>query len=263
MTTTIYCYTSTGNSLAIARAIAAQLGDTEVLPIARFRKERTSPGSARVGIIFPIHAWGPPRTVSEFVRNLDLEGVRYTFAIASCGGTAAGALPLLSKALRRNGGQLHAGFVVRSQGYMASTGKENSMITMVRRFSGRPFGTEQERLPEIIDAVRNERSVGPERSALLGTLLGNFFHTKAEGAFVRLDESYAVGEKCAGCGQCGRVCPRGNVVLLNGRPAWHHDCDFCGACATWCPNNAIGYKGAPAAPRGHHPDVKAADLIWA
>ena len=41
------------------------------------------------------NAWGPPRTVSEFVRNLDLKDVRYTSAVASCGGTAAGALPLV------------------------------------------------------------------------------------------------------------------------------------------------------------------------
>jgi ferredoxin len=145
---------------------------------------------------------------------------------------------------------------------MASTGKENAMITMVRRLSGKLYGTEQERLSEIVEAVRNEKQMKPERNALIGTILGNFFHTKAEAAFAGLDASYAVGDSCAGCGTCGRICPRGNVALQNGKPAWHHDCDFCGACATWCPNNAIGFKGAPATPRGHNPQVVAADLMW-
>jgi ferredoxin/flavodoxin len=263
MHTTLFFYTATGNSLVLARTVAAQLGDAEVVPIARFRTARTAPKSARVGILFPIHAWGPPRTVSEFVQNLDLADVRYTFAIASCGGTAGGALPNLRKALRKNGGELHAGFIVRSQGYMASTGKENPMIAMVRGFSGKPFAMDHERLPEILEVVKNERRIGPERSALVGSMLGNLFHSKAETAFASLDASYVVGESCKSCGTCGRICPRGNVFLEDGKPAWHHDCDFCGACATWCPNQAIGMKVTPASARGHNPQVKAVDLIWA
>jgi flavodoxin/ferredoxin len=263
MRTTIYYYTSTGNSLMLARTIGEQLGDTEILPIARFRKERTSPKAARVGIIFPIHAWGPPRTVKEFIENLDLASVHYTFAIASCGGTAAGTLPLMRKTIRKNGGELHAGFIVRSPGYMASSGEETSMIRMVRRFSGRLFPTDHDRLPEIIESLKSEKRVSPERNALIGRMLGNFFHTKAEVAFAGMDENYVVSESCAGCGNCGRICPRGNVALQDGKPAWHHDCDFCGACATWCTRSAIGFKGAPAAPRGHNPQVVAADLIWA
>ncbi len=263
MKTTIYYYSATGNSLMLARSIAAALGDTEVLPLCRFRKERTAPACERVGIIFPIHGWGPPRTVSEFISNLDLRGVHYTFAIASCGGTAAGTLPRLRRAIRRSGGELHAGFIVRSPGYLETGGEDPPMIEMVRRLSGKPFPRDAERLPEIIEAIRGERRVKPERNAFLGSVLGNFFHRMAEGQFARMDASYRVGDACAGCGNCGRICPRGNVSLEGGRPAWHHDCDFCGACATWCARNAIGFEGAPASPRRHNPQVTAADLIWA
>jgi flavodoxin len=130
--TTIYYYSATGNSFDIARSVAQSIGDARVFPIARFRKEKATPDTVKVGIVFPIHAWGPPRTVSEFVQNLDLRGVRYCFAIASCGGNAAGTLPKLRQAIRKNGGELHAGFMVRSKGYMAS-GDSNPMIEMVRR----------------------------------------------------------------------------------------------------------------------------------
>jgi ferredoxin/flavodoxin len=263
MLTTIYCYTSTGNSLMIARTIAERLGDTEILPIARFRKERASPASGRVGIIFPIHAWGPPRTVSEFIENLDLGGVRYTFAIASCGGTAAGTLPLLRRAIRKHGGELHAGFIVRSTGYMEARGDDPPIIQMVRRLSGTPFPTDRERLPQIIETVKGEKRVTPERNALLGTWLGNFFHTQAGPQFAKLDANYVVSESCKGCGRCSRICPRGNITLQDGRPTWHHDCDNCGACATWCAQNAIGFTGVPTTPRRHHPQVVAEDLVWA
>jgi ferredoxin/flavodoxin len=260
MTTTIYYYSSTGNSLVIARAVAQALGEAQVLPIARYRKVRTAPGTECVGIIFPVHAWGPPRTVEEFIQNLDLSGVQYTFAIASCGGTAAGTLLKMRKVIRKSGGELHAGFIVRSAGYMAG-GEKNPMIGMVRRLSGKPFPAAEERLPEIIECVKSRKHIRPERNALPGAVLGNFFHRMAGPQFARLDASYEVGAACKSCGNCARVCPRGNVSLQDGKPAWQHDCDFCGACATWCPNNAIGFRSMPAVPRRHNMQVQRADFL--
>ena len=263
METTIFYYTATGNSLTLARSLARELGNTALVPIARYRKTAAAPATPRVGIIFPIHAWGPPRTVEEFIDTLDLRGARYTFAIASCGGTAAATLPRLKKALRQKGGDLHAGFIVRSPGYMDLGGKQPPIIELVRRLSGRPFAKDIERLPEIIETVRNEKRGRIERSALPGALLGSFIHGKAAPQFATLDSAYRVSEACAGCGTCTRVCPRGNVRLEGGKPSWHHDCDNCGACATWCPQHAIGFQGAPSAPRKHSLEVTAADLMWA
>ena len=76
METTIFYYTATGNALSIARSLAGELGNTTLVPIARYRQTSIAPATPRVGIIFPIHAWGPPRTVEEFIDELDLRGVR-------------------------------------------------------------------------------------------------------------------------------------------------------------------------------------------
>ena len=91
----------------------------------------------------------------------------------------------------------------------------------------------------------------------------DFFHSKAEAQFTGMDRAYRVSESCKACGTCARICPRGNIALESGKPAWHHDCEFCGACGAWCPNNAIGFAGAPSAPRRHNPQVTAADLMRA
>lgn len=117
METTIYYYSATGNSLAYARAIAQEIGNARIEPLASFRETPARPGTPKVGIVFPIIAWGPPRTVKEFASRLDLHGVRYLFAVTPCGGTAAGTLPRLRKVLRARGGDLHAGFIVRAPSY--------------------------------------------------------------------------------------------------------------------------------------------------
>ncbi|HOX32702.1 MAG TPA: EFR1 family ferrodoxin [Spirochaetales bacterium] len=263
MKTVIYYYTATGNSLALARELARGLGDASVVPMGKARGAAVKPAAERVGLVFPIYAWGAPRTVEEFAASLDPSGISYAFAIASCGGTAAGTLPRLRRILRSKGGELHAGFVVRSPGYLVSDpeSKAAKLIELVRRHSGPLPGTEAERLPGILAAVAACRSSKPERGAFLGTALGDFFHGMAAKQFPAMDSGYEVSSACTGCGTCVRVCPRANVALAEGRPAWRHDCDNCGACATWCPSRAISQAGGLAPTGKHRAEVRLEDML--
>ncbi len=261
MTTTIYCYSATGNSLAFAKDLAERIGDAQVLPLARYRQTPAAPGTARVGIVFPIFGWGSPRTVKEFVSNLKLDGVRYVFAVASCGGAAAGTLPRLRKILRKKGGDLHAGFIAPSPGVFEPKGAQGKMIALVQKLSGKRYPRDEERISEIADTVRNERRRKAERNALPGTIVGNFLHDKAAPSFAKMSGNYKAAPECVGCGTCVRVCPRGNVNRREGKTAWGLDCDFCGACAVWCPQHAIGFSGTVEPARARNPRVGLKDFL--
>ena len=76
--------------------------------------------------------------------------------------------------------------MVRSKGDIAS-GDSNPMIEVVRRLSGKPFPNADERLPDIIEYAKSEMSLRPERNALPGAILGNFFDSMAGKQFARRD----------------------------------------------------------------------------
>lgn len=263
MKTILYYYTSTGNSLAIARKIAEGLGGAEILPMASFRSAPIKPDAGRIGILFPVYAWGPPRTVEEFLSKLDLSAASYVFAIASCGGTSAGALAKVRKALRARGGKLNAGFALRSDLYGGAQDgdKQAFVVRLVRSLSGRAPERERDALPAIVDTIRAGGRARGADGAPAGRVVAGMIHGMASGIFASADKSYRVAEACTGCGTCARVCPRGNVAMESGRPAWKHDCDACGACVIWCPSKAIAQGSTVVAARGHRPGIELADML--
>ena len=73
---------------------------------------------------------------------------------------------------------------------------------------------------------------------------------------------FKVSDACVGCGQCVRLCPRGNIRLEGGRAAIGTDCIQCLGCLQFCPQSAISI-GSITDKREHYhnPKVKATDLM--
>jgi MinD superfamily P-loop ATPase len=70
------------------------------------------------------------------------------------------------------------------------------------------------------------------------------------------------GEGCDGCRVCERVCPMGNIAVVDGRPTWSDNCAGCFACLHWCPKEAISLGGLDMNIKAyHHPDVKVSDMM--
>ena len=75
-------------------------------------------------------------------------------------------------------------------------------------------------------------------------------------------EGFRVSDACIGCGQCVKLCPRGNIRLENGRAVIGTNCAQCLGCLQFCPTSAISL-GSVTDKREHYhnPNVKAADLM--
>ena len=87
MTTTIYFFSGTGNSLTIARGISDKLGDCELVPIAKvWQVEDLKATDEKIGFIFPLYYSGTPKIVNDFVNKIDLSNSDYFFTVVISGG---------------------------------------------------------------------------------------------------------------------------------------------------------------------------------
>ncbi len=256
MGTTIFYFSGTGNSLKVARDIAAELGDCQVTSIPKAIDKEPDFPSERIGLVYPVYMFGMPLMVSRFIKQL--KGVRgkYIFAVATCGGKAGNTLGQNDAELKRLGLGLSAGFIVKMPGnytplYEAiPLDKQNKM-----------FDAEKERAKEIALIVKNSRRHRIEKDAPLLRGLLSLIYRLASPKIPVLDKDFWADDKCTACGICAKVCPANNINIADGKPRWLHKCEQCFACLHWCPVEAVQYgKSTSGRKRYRHPDIKQEDI---
>jgi len=268
----IYYFSGTGNSLAVAKSVAEQLGG-DLVPIASvIDREEIQTEADVIGITFPVYYADLPNIVRRFAEKLDCAEIAYVFGIATYGGAAGASLKSLDGILRSRGKTLSAGFGIHmpQNAFLKPWENKNWIYRQARKrtdFVIRSVETQREgmfysNLP--LQAVLTpfhrwlrrmtvlhleEVSNTPSRSGLT-----------VEDLIPLNDRSFRVGDACAGCGICARVCPVGNIKIVEGRPAWQNRCENCLACVNWCPTNAIHGGIAKNDHRYRHPDVTLPDI---
>lgn len=73
---------------------------------------------------------------------------------------------------------------------------------------------------------------------------------------------FVADESCSHCGVCESICPKDNIHLVQGKPAFGDDCLSCFSCIQWCTESAISFGGKRLG-LGHytHPQVNVGELI--
>ena len=271
----IYYFSGTGNSLYVARQLADALGE-QLCPIAPLLFTRGGGrlsdanlpsiegggGGGSVGLVFPVHAWGIPNVVEQFVRNLSHSpkggagrGL-YLYTVMTCGDDMGYADEILEKALGR---KLDAAFSVQMP---------NTYVCLPGFDVDSDEACKEKYVQEEI-AVKEIAACVSERRRVRRLKRGTFPWTKTYiirplfNRYLLTDKYFNVDAlRCVSCGRCRKSCPVGNIILASPQPSpkgkglkslplggdleeaiphWQSHCAGCLACYHACPYHAINF----------------------
>jgi flavodoxin len=256
MKTTIYYFTGTGNSLKVARELAEQIPDCELLRIhKKSLSEIDNSPDGRIGFVFPVYYYGIPKLMEQFIKGLNMKPSNYVFAIITCGGSAGSAMKQTDRLIAAKGIKLSASYsIIMPDNYIVFYDPPSPEASA-------PILKRQEEITREIAGtiLNNQLQSFTEKTGLLATVFGPLaartFQPK------KSDRNFWLEDSCNGCGTCVKLCPAENIAFKASKPIWLHQCEQCFACIHSCPKQSIQYKmGTRKKGRYRNPAIKLSEL---
>jgi ferredoxin/flavodoxin len=291
MTSIIYYFSGTGNSLIVAKDIAEKI-NAKLIPIpSLMSKKRVIIKENKIGIVFPVYHSGLPNIIKKFVDKInDLNG-KYIFGISTYGGSPGVAFKYLNKIIETKNGKLSSGFGVRMPynyiipsfsfknfsfsiklGYMNQEKQRGMFLDWSKKIDSIceqiinnkivKFKNDSTILITLVDKLKLRDTLGKPVWLKMSGCKDNNNLTFWE-SIKLMDHGFKVDEKCNGCRICEKICPVNNIRFVDRKPIWLHNCEQCFACLQWCPHEAIQFgRNTKDCKRYHHPDVNINDMIF-
>ena len=263
MSTKIYYFSGTGNSLHVAKELGNRIPGTELIPIVKaLAEDRFEPIGQTTGFVFPLHFFTVPYPVELLLRKMELRSADYVFAIVTRGGSPCGVLSDFDRILGKKRRKLDSGFFVD----LPANCQLHRFKEVTREMVNRQEFEFQKQLELITDTIVNKK-----RNQLEDPKQAPFFRRNVAIPAFRflsltygrcaLNKSFYADSKCIKCGQCEKLCPANKIRLEAMGPLWSKDrkCFFCFGCINYCPARAIQIKGfenkTTVLGRYHYPDI--------
>lgn len=243
-------FTSTGNTLCIAKKIGGELLSIPTL----LHEERFEHEDEDIGIVFPCYYFGVPRPVKEFVENAVLKS-DYLFAVMSYGNMPAGALNQCARIAKRAGMNLsYLHEIVMIDNYLP-------LYDIKTQIETAPQKQIEQHLEQLVSDIHSRKNFIQRHNVFAGLLTGVaqiYYNIRLRNA----DSRFSVEDTCNSCQICEKVCPVNNI-RVNGKPVYLQHCEECLACAHHCPQNAIRVKGEKSRARFRNEHVSLKEIIEA
>lgn len=246
MSTEIYYFSGTGNSLYVARELQKLLGKADLIPIAQvLKEEEVKTRAGRVGFVFPCHGLTIPIPVQELLKKLNAESSDYFFAVVTRGGTVFRGFPIVNKLLKNQGKQLNAAFLIDM---CASDPKLKSFTVPTKMELKQTELNVQQKLHVIKEIIISQKSYKDVdrgitffKFALVNYVPERLIPFMVHHVSKRVKKYFYADSKCTGCGNCEKVCPSQKIKINNLKPSWQSsvDCYMCYACLNFCPKEAV------------------------
>lgn len=249
----IFCYSGSGNCLNLAKTIAKELGDTDIIMMRKAPVIKNVLNAKTVGFIFPCHGGGMPVGLEKQIASINVGYQSYTYGIVSYSGYVGNGLSQLNKHVPLD--------------YWNSISHHCSCVWLFPHKLTMPMLSVEDAQARNIKYAKSIASDVKNRVTFDGKVPENPVNATESKLFpliVRKKASdYAVDtSKCISCGQCSKICPANNITMINRKPSFGSNCIGCLSCVQFCPKGAIDVgsitKGRE---RYHNPDITAAELM--
>lgn len=243
----IVCFSGTGNTLAVARELARQLGDSitflGVGALTHPSSFTVDTDDGRVVWAFPTYSWAVPPVIVNLIKGMKIgEGARRArhFMLTTCGDDMGRADRRWRGLIAGRGLEAAGAFAVRMPNtYVCLPGFDvDSPETVAAKLAAMPG-----KVAEIAGSIKKG---GPDI-----LLPGAFPWIKSNVLrlwFERYKYSarpFHADDRCNGCGTCSRECPMANISMdADLRPRWADRCAMCLRCYHACPRHAVQYGRA-------------------
>ncbi len=244
----IFYFTSTGNSLDIAKHFDAELYSIPQL----LNNDNLSFEDDKIGFIFPTYAASVPYLVSQFMKKASFKA-DYVFVIATCGGSVGGCLTQFSDMA------LKKGLVVNYANSVFTVDNYLRFFEMSKQIKTTDMAKVEFDIARIVSDINSNVNKFPHSNLLIKKL--SSFAGVAYNKFGKdVTNTYTIESNCTLCGTCTKVCPTKNITV-NERVSFKKECVGCFACTHNCPSNSIRFKAERSKVRYRHPQVSLSEII--
>lgn len=221
----IFYFSSTGNSLYLAKYIREKLGG-DIFYIPQYAG--TAEQYEKLIVVSPIYSWGLPWPTLNFLNGLKTQAPVYI--VLNYGGMKGNADYFAQQTGKANG--------LKMQGVYSVKMPENYTLSFTQ--PGFYANSVLRKAPGKLDAIiehiaRDDQRQIPKPKKDHTT--AKYLRNRAN--WHKIADDFSVGEQCVKCKKCIQICPVGNIRLKDGAISFGDRCIACLGCYHRCPQKAI------------------------
>lgn len=232
----------TGNTRYCMEYLFRELGvsDEQNIPVETENIRERLIREDEIYLAYPTQFSNVPYFVKDFIiSNSDLWNGKRVFCITTMGAFSGDGAGCAARLLKKYGATILGGLHIR----MPDAVCDNKMLKKSVEENRCIVEAARKKIQKTAEMIKSGEypqdglSFVSHLAGLFGQRL--WFYSKTSG--------YRRGPKistdCVGCGSCEKLCPVGNISIIDGKAVSHDKCAMCYRCISSCPKQAITQLG--------------------